>query len=74
METINGWINIYRSGFFHTPGKPGAFDRHPGDIYATYEAAVADIFPVSHYVATVPVAWEEETRPAVNPAILVGHA
>jgi hypothetical protein len=47
---ITGYINIYRSGLYHTPGKPGAYDRHPGDIYATEAAAIEDIYPHSHYV------------------------
>lgn len=67
MALCQGWVNIYRSGFFHTAGKPGAYDRHPGDIYATEEAAFADIQPASHYIATVPVEWEEEAVPPVNP-------
>ena len=66
MATVRGYINIYRSGFFHSPGKPGAYDRHPGDCYATREDAVRDIHPRSHYVATCPVEWEEETVPSVN--------
>lgn len=64
-----GWINIYRSGFFHTAGKPGAYDRHPGDIYATEADARADISPASHYVATVPVSWQEAVVPPVNPRV-----
>jgi hypothetical protein len=67
MVKVQGWMNIYRSGFFHTPGKPGAYDRHPGDLYATEEAARADIFPRTHYIATVPCEWEEESIPHVNP-------
>lgn len=65
--TITGYINIYRSGLYHTPGKPGAYDRHPGDIYATEAAALDDIYPRSHYVATVPVTWVEPTVPYLNP-------
>lgn len=64
-----GWINIYRSGFFHTAGKPGAYDRHPGDIYATECAARADISPASHYIATVPISWQEAVVPPVNPRV-----
>lgn len=65
-----GWINIYKSGKYHTPGKPGAFDRHPGDIYMSKIAAFEDIDrdPRAGYVDTVPVAWEEAERPAVNAA------
>lgn len=62
-----GYVNIYRSGLYHSPGKPGAYDRHPGDIYATEVAAKDDIYPRSHYVATVPVEWEEATTPYLNP-------
>lgn len=67
MAECYGYINIYRSGFFHRPGKSGAYDRHPGDIYASEEAAKRDIHPWSHYVATVPVKWDEATVPPVNP-------
>lgn len=66
-----GWVNVYRSGFFHTAGKPGAYDRHPGDIYETEAAAIADIHPRSHYIATVPIAWAEPTRAHVNPCMTV---
>jgi hypothetical protein len=69
MALCKGWINIYRSGFFHTPGKPGAYDRHPGDIYATEAAALADIKPRRFYVATIPIQWEEEVIPPVNPCL-----
>lgn len=66
MALCKGYINIYRSGFFHTCGKPGAYDRHPGDIYATEDAALRDIHPRSHYIGTVPVQWDEGTLPPVN--------
>lgn len=61
-----GFINIYRSGFFHREGKPGMFNRHPGDIYPTREAAMVDIHPSSHYIDTIPIEWEEEVRVALN--------
>jgi hypothetical protein len=64
---MKGWINIYRSGIFHRIGKPGAFDRHPGDIYPTEEAAIQDIEPRSHYITTVPVEWSEEGCVECNP-------
>jgi hypothetical protein len=64
---VSGFINIYRSGFFHTPGKAGAYDRHPGDIYKTEAAAVDDVSPASHYICTVPVSWEEDSEPHCNP-------
>lgn len=63
---VKGYVNIYRSGLYHRAGKPGAYDRHPGDIYPTEAAAVADIRPRSHYIATCPVAWEEAAPLAVN--------
>lgn len=64
-----GYINIYRSGMWHDAGKPGAFDRHAGDIYPTRTAAEADIAPKAYYVTTVPVQWEEHGEtPQVNPA------
>jgi hypothetical protein len=69
MAKCKGWINIYRSGFFHTPGKPDAYDRHPGDIYATEWAALDAIAPRDYYIATVPVTWEEEVIPPVNPGL-----
>lgn len=66
MTQCKGFVNIYRSGF-HTPGKCGAFNRHPGDIYATEDAARRDIFPASHYVGTVAITWDEPVIPEVNP-------
>lgn len=54
-----GWLNIYRSGVYHKCGKPGAFDRHAGDVYPTEAAAKAAIDPATHYVDTVPVVWTE---------------
>jgi hypothetical protein len=69
MALCKGWINIYRSGFFHTPGKPGAYNRHPGDIYATEATALADIKPRRFYVTTIPIQWEEKVLPPVNPRV-----
>lgn len=66
MKTVTGWLNVYRSGFFHREGKPDAFNRHAGDLYPTQEAAIRDIEPLSHYVATVPVQWSEPEYPHVN--------
>ena len=65
-----GWVNVYKSGKYHTPGKPGAFDRHPGDIYMSKTAAMEDIDrdPSAGYVDTVPLAWEEDEMPGVNAA------
>lgn len=68
MATCRGYINIYRSGFFHTPGKHGAYDRHPGDIYGSDDDARADVHPRSHYIATVPVEWDEPVVPPLNNA------
>jgi hypothetical protein len=66
MKLMHGAINIYKSGHYHRKGKPGQYDRHPGDIYPTMEAALEDVDPlakdkdgVSLYVATVPVQWLE---------------
>lgn len=66
---IIGYMNVYKSGFFHKAGKADTFDRHAGDIYASHDAAVRDIHPRSHYVATVSVLWTEpgSERPAVVP-------
>jgi hypothetical protein len=57
MLTQQGYINVYRSGFFHTAGKAGTVDTHGGDIYTTREKAIEDINPVSHYIATVPIEY-----------------
>lgn len=66
MKIMQGAINIYKSGHYHRKGKPGQYDRHPGDIYPTMEAALGDIDPLavdkdgnSLYVATTPVQWLE---------------
>lgn len=55
-----GWMNIYRSGFFHRLGKPRDFNRHAGDIYETRA-----IDPPDYYVDTVAVHWSdiEDVKP-----------
>ncbi|CAN7620466.1 hypothetical protein LJR290_004683 [Variovorax sp. LjRoot290] len=65
---ITGYINLYRSGWFHRQGKPGAFDLHAGDVYPTLESALRDIEPRTHYLATVPVCWQSDQDMAPNPA------
>lgn len=67
MATIQGFMNIYRSGYFHRKGKPGTCDRHAGDLYLSEEAAKADIDPPSHYICTVPVTWEDHADLQCNP-------
>lgn len=62
-----GFINIYRSGYFHREGKPGNMDRHSGDVYAEYEEAVKHIDPPTHYVSTIPIEWEDMEQCVVNP-------
>lgn len=57
---ICGYLNVYRSGYFHRQGKPHAYDRHSGDFYPTEQDAKRDIDPPSHYICTVPVVWVEE--------------
>lgn len=66
LHLMRGWLNVYRSGHYHRAGKPGMYDRHPGDIYETKEAALADISPASHYVATVPIEWYDPEPLRVN--------
>lgn len=69
MTTLfRGYINIYRSGWFHRAGKPQCFDRHSGDVYPTYDAAVRAVSPRSHYVCTVPVVWHDAPNLRPNPA------
>ncbi|NDZ17557.1 hypothetical protein C7T35_23115 [Variovorax sp. WS11] len=65
---ITGYINLYRSGWFHRQGKPSAFDLHAGDVYPTLESAQRDIEPRTHYLATVPVRWQSDQDMAPNPA------
>ena len=57
VPTQKGYINVYRSGFFHTAGKAGTVDTHGGDIYTTEAKAKEDIHPMSHYIATVPIEY-----------------
>ncbi|CAN7638083.1 hypothetical protein LJR130_004845 [Variovorax sp. LjRoot130] len=64
---ITGYINLYRSGWFHRQGKPGAFDLHAGDVYPTLESALRDIEPRTHYLATVPVCWQSDQDMAPTP-------
>lgn len=56
---VTAWINVYRSGYFHTCGKPGCPDIHGGDIYLDKDDAVKAIDPPSHYLGTVPVPLDE---------------
>lgn len=63
---MKGYINIYRSGYYHRCGKPHTFDRHGGDIYATPCQALAAIEPRELYCATVPIEWDEKNSPCEN--------
>lgn len=59
------WVNLYRQGWYHRAGKPGTMNIHPGDMYATFDKAIADIDPDAPYVGTVPVdvldgVWAED--------------
>lgn len=63
---VVGWQNIYLAGYYHRCGKPGAYDRHPGDLYPTRAQALSDINPVRFYLTTVKVVWYEEKQPHVN--------
>jgi hypothetical protein len=64
----HGYMNIYRSGYFHREGKPGALDRHAGDIYTEYDVAISEIDPPSHYIATIPITWDDPENVVVNPS------
>lgn len=66
MPLVTGYMNVYRSGWFHRQGKPGAFDRHAGDIYPTMAAAMENIEPRSHYLATTSVTWWEDSLVQAN--------
>lgn len=72
---MQGWINIYKAGYWHKPGKVDAFDRHAGDIYPSKEAAHEHIERPDLYVDTVLVEWTDpegmpqpnkETRVAIS--------
>jgi hypothetical protein len=52
-----GWINIYRSGLYHVAGKPGAYDRHGGDIYPTKDLALKHMDDNQFYVTTISISW-----------------
>jgi hypothetical protein len=64
----HGWVNIYKSGKYHTPGKPGAYDRHAGDIYSSHAQAwqERDLSEEAGYLDTVPVTYRDEQHPKVN--------
>lgn len=49
------YVNLYKQGFYHRAGKPSTLSIHPGDMYPSREAAVADINLDAPYVGTVPV-------------------
>lgn len=53
MSTV--YINLYKQGYYHRAGKPSTVNIHPGDMYASREAAIADIDTDAPYVGTVPV-------------------
>lgn len=67
MAQISGFMNVYRSGWFHRLAKPGTCDRHGGDLYLSEAAAKADIHPLTHYIATIPVSWEDPETLSCNP-------
>lgn len=62
----SGYMNIYRSGYFHREGKPGNIDRHGGDVYADKVTAEKHIFPQSHFITTVPIEWDDPEECVVN--------
>lgn len=66
----SGFMNVYRSGFYHREGKAGAFDRHAGDLYPDEATARRDIDDDAraYYVATVPVQWYEARPVPINPS------
>ena len=55
----SGWCNLYLQGWYHRAGKAGTMTLHPGDLYPTREAAIADIDPDAPYMTTAFVQWEE---------------
>lgn len=65
---LQGWMNVYRNGWFHRAGKPGNMDRQSGDFYATREAAMEHIDPPTHYIDTVSFVWEDFEVVNPNPA------
>lgn len=67
-KTKHGFVNIYRSGYFHRMGKAGAYDRHPGDIYESYGDACADIDLEAGYIDTVGISWVDPEDVKANPA------
>ena len=62
MRVIEGFINVYKSGFWHQEGKAGAFDRHGGDIYPNQAAAFNAIEQPHLHVATVPIYWHDSSK------------
>lgn len=52
---MKAWINLYASGHYHRLGKRNTMNLHPGDMYATEEAAKADIDKEAPYLGTVAV-------------------
>lgn len=66
MAMQHGWVNIYKSGWFHREGKPGVTNRHGGDVYVSLFDALADIDPISHYIGTTPVSWLEDETLVAN--------
>lgn len=55
----SGWCNLYLQGWYHRAGKAGTMTLHPGDLYPTKEAALADIDPGAPYMTTAFIQWEE---------------
>ena len=65
ISLYRGWMNVYRTGWFHRSGKPAVVDRHAGDLYASKTKAEEQIDPVEGFIATVPVQWTDE--PGLKP-------
>lgn len=63
------WINIYKSGYWHTPGKLGTCDMHAGDCYNSRAEAEAAIERPDLYVTTVSVPIPEDASPRLLPVL-----
>lgn len=65
---MSGYVNIYKSGVYHTPGKPGAYNMHAGDVYPSYISAYNAREENNGYLATVALGlWTMLERQDVNP-------
>lgn len=67
MVLVQGYMNLYKSGFYHRTGKPdGNINVHGGDVYLTFAEAASAAEPDKGYLTTVSVEYYADVKPVPN--------